>query len=67
MSPLRKIFGLSLIVVAAGVAAQGIASIKPNAESIELKAQIGELQSRLSALESRVDAMNKARMHKAAP
>lgn len=67
MSVVKQLAGICLVIVAAGAAAQGISALKPNPENEELKARVAELQSRLSALEARVDAINKPRMHKAAP
>ena len=67
MSRFKQLAGIGLVIVAAAAAAQGISVPKSNPENEELKARVSELQARLSALEARVDAINKPRMHKAAP
>jgi hypothetical protein len=67
MSPYKQLAGISLVIVAVTAAAQGLSVPKSNPENEELKTRVAELQLRISALEARVDAINKPRMHKAAP
>ncbi len=68
MKHLSAIIGTTLVIIAVGAAAQGLAPRPEGSTEVQaLKAQVAELQGRLSALEKKVESMNVPRMHKATP
>jgi len=68
MKHLFAIIGTTLVIIAAGAAAQGLTPrAEESTEAQALKTQVAVLQGRLSALEKKVESMSIPRMHKAAP